>query len=127
MADDSSILNVDGANTAARNTGIDTSPPKTPMERIPKKDNVEKKRLTAAEKKELTEQKRKEKEDKKRKEKPESSTDKEWNEALKKILSIIRIRLRQRKAKLMKQRKRKKNKKRCIKTNLRKERMKLQC
>ena len=55
------------------------------MERIPKKDNTEKKKLTAAERKKLAELKRREKEDKMRKEKPESSTDKELNEALKKF------------------------------------------
>ena len=62
---------------------------KTPnMERIPKKDNTEKKKLTAAERKKLAELKRREKEDKTRKEKPESSTDKELNEALKKKIKF---------------------------------------
>ena len=67
IEDDSSVLNVDGANSASRNMGGDISPPKTQtMEHIPKKDNTEKKRLTAADRKKLTEQKRKEKEDKKK-------------------------------------------------------------
>ena len=44
------------APSTTRNTGGDTSPPKTPMtERIPKKDVADKKKLTAAERKKLTE------------------------------------------------------------------------
>ena len=87
--DGTSVLNVEGVPSASRSTGADESPPKTPMmERIPKKDNTEKKKLTAAERRKLAELKRREKEDKKRKEKPETSTDDESNEALKKKIKF---------------------------------------